>query len=787
MTVQKAGDINKRLWYMLAEPSKLSRDGDAAKQPSQDRDSSTKFWKTAINNAHWHYKNSQDMDDLKALLLKNWKNLTPILKHLNLLGEEPVPLLLFVFDEARALVKMGLGGKVLKNEGEVSRFRILRRAIRQVGISKEPIRILTVFTDTTSKISNFQLSIAPRSFRKTSRAQQGNDLFAPIVILPTFDYHANYRLQITGNPMEVARPERLFCFGRAAWFSMLESGTPYKKLVSLAETKLTRRDADSLRKLFQSDPLDDETRLVMLALMGTRLALQTGSFTALLPEMVSSHMMVLMRVSDDHEQLEAFYPSEPILANASSNITAVHGWTRPCQAMVSLFRHGMVVKGFRGEYVTKTICCIAFEDACREMKEKAERDGEGSDGSILWYSRPVPLFLFLDRLLRNPLTVRPPTDDDDNNDGNNGDGTLISSTLEGSISSSHISGRTEIPEVDEGQVEEDAQPDIRRKRERVDDISEGSRESKTPKKANPTYDDPIDEPTNDLFDDSWSDEEDIPDLRGEDRVPAGEETSIHEYFLKTLSEWHDLRPQTKKATKTSTKSASAYERSLRDLDVLHKKGHVFITHWVTIRTELRPSILIKAWNRGAGIVTKANTEGIDFVIPVMLSETNPDNNCFGPLFGRWTVEQEKAATRAVSYILLKNDASLSDNDITLQAIKCAPSASSFRFHAPMNPFVTIIASYATSDLIAPVKLVRNATLDTEPHQFSVSAQGLSGSTFKCLEGRPNLTRILKTVLEMDRNPLRGSGQAFEGFCKTTRDYYHLATHPAREFNLFGVS
>ena len=46
-----------------------------------------------------------------------------------------------------------------------------------------------------------------------------------------------------------------------------------------------------------------------------------GSFMALLPEMVSSHLMVLMRVSNDHEQLEAFYPSEPILANASANIT----------------------------------------------------------------------------------------------------------------------------------------------------------------------------------------------------------------------------------------------------------------------------------------------------------------------------------------------------------------------------------------------------------------------------------------------------------------------------------
>ena len=85
----------------------------------------------------------------------------------------------------------------------------------------------------------------------------------------------------------------------------------------------------------------------------------------------------------------------------------------------------------------------------------------------------------------------------------------------------------------------------------------------------------------------------------------------------------------------------------------------------------------------------------------------------------------------------------------------------------------------------PVTLVRDATLDTEPHQLSLSAQGLSGATFKCLEGRPNLARILKVILEMDHNPLRGGAQKYEGFRNTTREYYPLATHPAREFNLFG--
>jgi hypothetical protein len=807
-------DINKRLWRMLAEPSTVRRQETVT-------DWSTKFWVIAINRARKLYAN-EDSRSLQNLVRSNWRNLKTFLKGLNMLGEDNVPLLLFVFDEARPLVKLGPNGKILHDDEEISRFRLLRRALQEVAMSSfeqedgsgntnEPIGIFTIFTDTTSKITNFQPG------RKASR-KQTNDLFPPIVILPTFDYHAKYRLQITNDPTEVAKPGRLFHFGRAAWYSMLLSGTPYKTLVHLAAAKLTRKDASSLSTFFENDPLDEESRLVMLALMGPRLALQTGSFTALLPEMVSSHLMILMRVSDDHEQLEAFYASEPILAEASSSITAVYGWERPCQAMVALFRHGMVDKGFRGEFVTKGLCCIAFEDACREMNEKAD---QGEVKEELDYSKAVPVFSFLDRLLHNPDSELPtelPTDsdDDDGDDGIGGGRTPIPPESRSGIKEPKKRrlnrpdkrGLSDIPEVDETDqiVQPDSSTTSKRKR---DDISEDStEETKTRKKSRkkqpkkqpkkqtkkagstkrrkPTYDNPTEEPAYDFFDDWDSDEEDYPYIRGKDKIPVRDESKgLYEYVLHTLSDWNDTRPQTKLATQTSTDSGlSGYDEALEDLNVL-KNGTVFVTHFVAITTKLRPSILVKAWNRGAGIMTKANTEGIDFVIPVML-----DRECegFGPLYGPWTVEQELAASRAVGYILIdaKNDASLSDNDITNQAMKCVPSGANIRFHEPMNPFITIIASYGSSDPKMPVKLVRDATIDTQPTQFAFNAQGLSGATFKCLEDRPNLTRILKTILEMDRNPLRGSGRDYEGVRKTTREFHPLALHPGREDDLLGL-
>jgi hypothetical protein len=347
-------------------------------------------------------------------------------------------------------------------------------------VMSAPIGIFTVFTDTTSKITNFQ----PAS------RKQGNDLLPLIVILPTFDYHA----------------------------------------------KLTRKDASSLPKLFENDPLDEESRLVMLALMGLRLALQTGSFTALLPEMVASHLMVSLRVGDDHEPLEAFYPSEPILAEASSNITARYGWTRPCQAMVPLFRHGMVEKGFREEYITKTLCCIAFEDACRELKEKAGQR-EGSEEIILWYSRPVPVFLFLDRLLQNPLRKveidsELLTDDDDVEDNGGSSTSILSSTPEEAISP--ISGRRNsrrlapIPKdrsrraiILPGNVNVSVTTPTRESKMHLSKGKgrpAGQKPVKPTSRAKPTYDDPICEPTDEFFD-GWDSDEDFPYLEGVARRP----------------------------------------------------------------------------------------------------------------------------------------------------------------------------------------------------------------------------------------------------------------------------
>ena len=103
--------------------------------------------------------------------------------------------------------------------------------------------------------------------------------------------------------------------------------------------------------------------------------------------------MVLLRVSKDLRQIEGIYPSEPILAAASSAIAAHYGWLNPLKTFVTSLRHGVVDKGFRGEFVTKVLLCMAMEDALKANPLP-------SNNECFEYMRPVTVSQFLSALLQ---------------------------------------------------------------------------------------------------------------------------------------------------------------------------------------------------------------------------------------------------------------------------------------------------------------------------------------------------------------------------------------------------
>ena len=189
-------------------------------------------------------------------------------------------------------------------------------------------------------------------------------------------------------------------------------------------------------------------------------------------------------------------------------------------------------------------------------------------------------------------------------------------------------------------------------------------------------------------------------------------------------------------------------------------------------------------------MTQANTPGIDFVIPVLLKKDDTDevDLNLGPLSGEWTPEQEKNASNVIRHIFIdaKNDLSMTDATIRKAAEKCRPTSHNFLGHTPSNHFISFVPSYGSTPFPDdPVKIFRSPQSELSGNQFlhlKIGARGISADTYKCLQNRPNIERLLNQLLQMNRNPLRElSGRRNKEIRNGIIDCLPLQCDPRREF------
>jgi hypothetical protein len=102
-----------------------------------------------------------------------------------------------------------------------SNIRAMHRALRYLA-QKETPQIFALFTDTTSRISNFQ----PRSIEGSTAGRflklpgAGTGLFDPIYVFTSIDAHSRQNNLPISDHRQVAKVERLLKFGRAGWYSI---------------------------------------------------------------------------------------------------------------------------------------------------------------------------------------------------------------------------------------------------------------------------------------------------------------------------------------------------------------------------------------------------------------------------------------------------------------------------------------------------------------------------------------------------------------------------------------
>jgi hypothetical protein len=188
------------------------------------------------------------------------------------------------------------------------------------------------------------------------------------------------------------------------------------------------------------------------------------------------------------------------------------------------------------------------------------------------------------------------------------------------------------------------------------------------------------------------------------------------------------------------------------------EGYVFFNHFIATNEKLTPSLLLQAWNRGAAIMSKPNTVGIDFIVPIVLPPEEKHTCNLGPLFGTWDPEAEQAGERLLSYICIdaKNWEEMTKSLLRNALDKCKPSSDNFNHHTPRNPFISLVASFGTPsprDKYVEIWPVRNTELSSgTPLQVRIAARGFQ---YPFLEGKPGLVELLKQLLENEVDPKMG--------------------------------
>ena len=272
---------------------------------------------------------------------------------------------------------------------DYSNFRAMRRALRYLRLTRVTSRpdvaensvprtriprVFGLFTDTNAaRLTNFQpRPLDDNSARKTKLPTPGKKQFDAIHVFTSIDAHARIaKEQAISDHEKVGEIERLLKFGRAGWYSSYTAKChgwlaelraahrhnldihdtksqnsefgPYSKdcIIEFAESKLLcLEDPQLLNSKFTQ-----RNRLRFLAVLATRLALAVGPFTAEATHVVASHLAVLLSTDKDRHFLQTFYPSEPILAEASAMITSEKGWAFALRSLVHLLQNGIVDAG----------------------------------------------------------------------------------------------------------------------------------------------------------------------------------------------------------------------------------------------------------------------------------------------------------------------------------------------------------------------------------------------------------------------------------------------------------
>ena len=260
----------------------------------------------------------------------------------------------FFIDEGRTLLEENI-------------FRDVRRCFCK-GFFKSKMKVFAVFTDTLSTLTNFAPARHLDSSARAMSINHGN-------LLPPF-YFVNF-LDLF---VDSEKPNSLSKYGRPLWNayesflqkSIQQLTTP--GLHQFARFKLLRSQL-SLIEL-----KGDHQKAAAIACLACRAALRIHPGRRFASELVGGHMAVCSHVYKDREAILIDYPSEPLLAQASSDALLgpeadFSGWNVSLKQLQLAIQEADVDTGRIGELIHRLLLLLAMDMAKMDMASGSKYQG----------------------------------------------------------------------------------------------------------------------------------------------------------------------------------------------------------------------------------------------------------------------------------------------------------------------------------------------------------------------------------------------------------------------------
>ncbi|EFJ17305.1 hypothetical protein SELMODRAFT_420996 [Selaginella moellendorffii] len=313
-----------------------------------------------------------------------------------LLSNVPAPAkgklkVLFVMDEARWFT-------LHADLTTVAAFVPARRASR---VLPEDGSVSVMFTDTNGRLNNF---VPPNKasglgFSSDRVAAAGKLVAHPAYCFFLADLPSDEQ---TGGLLlaQVEDLGRLCGYGRPLWQALVKASASARDVLLLAVDKLLGGTGSFNKCMLERGGLSHEA---CLATLGCRVCIDINPHATIITDMVASHLLSVMSISDDQTLVWTHWATEPLVAAAAARVLRAQGkvgtgWKECLEALVTGMKRGWVDRGYRGELVARVLLllavdsldrdswkCFTFDELCRGLSGKSLsdliREGEQNSAS----------------------------------------------------------------------------------------------------------------------------------------------------------------------------------------------------------------------------------------------------------------------------------------------------------------------------------------------------------------------------------------------------------------------